>query len=204
MIPIALLDRPLLLDHQPQTSRLPSSHRFSNQLLSFHFDSLSLLTIKRITTIPQTIPQSFYQQKNTTSKISKMQSFTKIILSLAAVAGLASAAPAADAEKRQTMSGDLTYYTPGLGACGVYNGESDAIVALSWELFDQYTPNGNPNLNSLCGRQVQISLNGKTAVVTVEDRCQGCQYGDLDVPVAVFSQLADPSVGRTQMTWTFL
>ncbi|KAI0105513.1 RlpA-like double-psi beta-barrel-protein domain-containing protein-containing protein [Nemania sp. FL0031] len=134
-----------------------------------------------------------------------MQSFTKIVLALAATAGIVSAAPAtAVAEKRQTMNGDLTYYAPGLGACGVYNSESDAIVAVSWQLFDQYTPNGNPNLNSLCGRQIQINLNGKSTVVTVEDRCQGCQYGDLDVPVAVFSQLADPNVGRTQMTWTWL
>ncbi|KAI0879500.1 RlpA-like double-psi beta-barrel-protein domain-containing protein-containing protein [Hypoxylon argillaceum] len=136
-----------------------------------------------------------------------MQSFSKIILAVAATASLASAAPASAAaalSARQTMSGDLTYYTPGLGACGVYSSESDAIAALSWQLFDQYTPNGNPNLNTLCGRQIQISLGGRTAVVTVADRCEGCQYGDLDVPVAVFGELADPAVGRTQMTWTWL
>ncbi|KAI0537324.1 RlpA-like double-psi beta-barrel-protein domain-containing protein-containing protein [Xylaria digitata] len=136
-----------------------------------------------------------------------MQSFSKIVLAIAATAGLVSAAPAtspAPLESRQGMSGDLTYYAPGLGACGIYNSESDAIAAVSWQLFDQYTPNGNPNLNSLCGRQIQINLGGKSAVVTVEDRCQGCQLNDIDVPVAVFSQLADPSVGRTQMTWNWL
>ncbi|TGJ78318.1 hypothetical protein E0Z10_g10443 [Xylaria hypoxylon] len=136
-----------------------------------------------------------------------MQSFTKIALAIAATAGLVSAAPATSPvalESRQTMTGDLTYYAPGLGACGVYNSESDAIVALSWQLFDQYTPNGNPNLNSLCGRQIQINLGGNSAVVTVEDRCQGCQPNDLDVPVGVFSQLADPNVGRTQMTWSWI
>ncbi|KAI1429367.1 RlpA-like double-psi beta-barrel-protein domain-containing protein-containing protein [Xylaria sp. FL1777] len=131
-----------------------------------------------------------------------MQSFTKIILAIAATAGLVSAAPAALASR--SMSGDLTYYAPGLGACGVYNSESDAIVALSWELFDQYTPNGNPNLNSLCGRKIQISRGGKSAVVTVEDRCTGCQLNDLDVPVNVFSKLADPNAGRVQMTWNWV
>ncbi|KAI1202534.1 RlpA-like double-psi beta-barrel-protein domain-containing protein-containing protein [Nemania serpens] len=136
-----------------------------------------------------------------------MQSFTKIALAIAAAAGLVSAAPATSPvalSSRQTMSGDLTYYAPGLGACGKYNSEDDAVVALSWQLFDQYTPNGNPNLNSLCGRQIQISLGGGSAVVTVADRCQGCQYGDLDVPVKVFSQLADPNIGRTQMSWNWL
>ncbi|KAI1312130.1 RlpA-like double-psi beta-barrel-protein domain-containing protein-containing protein [Xylaria venustula] len=136
-----------------------------------------------------------------------MQSFTKIILAVAATAGLVSAAPATSSPalaSRQTQSGDLTYYAPGLGACGVTNSESDAIVALSQELFDQYTPNGNPNLNSLCGRQIQINLGGKSAVVTVEDRCTGCAYNDLDVPVAVFSQLADPSLGRVEISWSWL
>ncbi|KAH8157537.1 hypothetical protein CIB48_g10708 [Xylaria polymorpha] len=84
------------------------------------------------------------------------------------------------------------------------NSESDSIVALSKALFDQYTPNGNPNLNSLCGRQIQINLGGNSAVVTVEDRCEGCQYNDLDVPIAVFSRLADPNAGRVQMTWNWL
>ncbi|RYC65535.1 hypothetical protein CHU98_g679 [Xylaria longipes] len=134
-----------------------------------------------------------------------MQSFTKIVLAVAVTAGLVSAAPATSpAIASRDMSGDLTYYAPGLGACGVYNSEDDAIVALSYQLFDQYTPNGNPNLNSLCGKQIQINLGGNSAVVTVQDRCQGCQYNDLDVPVKVFSQLADPSAGRVQMTWNWL
>jgi hypothetical protein len=71
-------------------------------------------------------------------------------------------------------------------------------------LQDQYTPNGNPNRNSLCGRQIQINLNGASQVVTVADRCEGCQYNDLDVPIKVFSQLADPSIGRIQMSWNWL
>lgn len=135
----------------------------------------------------------------------KMQSFTKIIIALAATAGLTTAAPAKAIQTRQdTMAGDLTYYAPGLGACGVTSTEDDAVVALSWQLFDQYTPNGNPNLNTLCGKQIQINLNGASTVVTVADRCEACQLNDLDVPVKVFSQLADPDVGRVQMAWNWL
>ncbi|KAI1754321.1 RlpA-like double-psi beta-barrel-protein domain-containing protein-containing protein [Xylaria castorea] len=138
-----------------------------------------------------------------------MQSFAKIVVAavVAAATGLVSAAPAtspAAVVASRDMSGDLTYYAPGLGACGVYNSEDDAVVALSWQLFDGYTPNGNPNLNTLCGRQIQISLGGNSAVVTVRDRCQGCQKDDLDVPVKVFSQLADPDAGRVRMTWDWV
>ncbi|KAI0554177.1 RlpA-like double-psi beta-barrel-protein domain-containing protein-containing protein [Xylaria curta] len=135
-----------------------------------------------------------------------MQSFTKIVLAVAAVAGLVSAAPATSSAviESRSMSGDLTYYTPGLGACGVYNSEQDAIVALSRELFDPHTPNGNPNLNTYCGRKIKISRGGKSVVVTVRDRCEGCQKNDLDVPVKVFSQLANPNDGRVKMTWDWV
>ncbi|KAI1328392.1 RlpA-like double-psi beta-barrel-protein domain-containing protein-containing protein [Xylariaceae sp. FL0255] len=104
-----------------------------------------------------------------------------------------------------TYTGDLTYYADGLGACGVTNSESDAIVALSEILFDQYTPNGNPNNNLLCGLQIQIYGNDSTSVVvTVEDRCTACAEYDVDVPEAVFSQIADPNLGRVVVSWDWL
>jgi expansin (peptidoglycan-binding protein) len=100
--------------------------------------------------------------------------------------------------------GDLTYYTPGLGACGTVNGENDAIVAISHLIFDPKTPNGNPNKNSLCGKKIRIQRNGKSTVVQVRDRCEGCKKSDLDVPVKVFSKLAPPSAGRVKVDWTWL
>ncbi|KAI0481707.1 RlpA-like double-psi beta-barrel-protein domain-containing protein-containing protein [Xylaria cf. heliscus] len=135
-----------------------------------------------------------------------MQFFSKIALLAIAATGLVSAAPApAPAElEARAMSGDLTYYTPGLGACGVYNSESDAIVAVSKTLFDPHTPGGNPNRNSLCGKKIKISRGGKSVTVTVRDRCEGCKTNDLDVPVKIFSKLANPSAGRVQMTWNWV
>ncbi|KAI1735575.1 RlpA-like double-psi beta-barrel-protein domain-containing protein-containing protein [Xylaria scruposa] len=135
-----------------------------------------------------------------------MQSFTKIVLAAVAAAGLVSAAPGTPsaALESRSMSGDLTYYAPGLGACGVNNSEQDAIVAISKELFDPHTPNGNPNKNTYCGRKIKISRGGKSAVVTVRDRCEGCKKNDLDVPVKVFSKLANPNDGRVKMTWDWV
>lgn len=31
-----------------------------------------------------------------------------------------------------------TWYTPGLGACGFENNSSDLIVAVSWQIYDNY------------------------------------------------------------------
>lgn len=97
--------------------------------------------------------------------------------------------------------GDGTFYDTGLGACGIYNVDTDYIVALSHSLFDNYTPGGNPNLNTLCGKKINAHYNGKTVQVTVTDRCEGCAYYDLDFSPSAFSQLADQDLGRIKITW---
>lgn len=45
--------------------------------------------------------------------------------------------------------GDLTYYDPGLGACGVTSANGDKIVAVSHFLFDAVQIGSNPNTNPL-------------------------------------------------------
>ena len=74
----------------------------------------------------------------------------------------------------ETFEGDITFYVPGLGSCGFVSGPSDRIVAISKDLFDQYTPNGNPNNNPLCGKQITIDHLGQQTVCTIADRCEGC------------------------------
>lgn len=55
-----------------------------------------------------------------------MVSFSKLAIALGCVVSNVLAAPAAPAQ-----SGDMTWYTPGLGSCGWTNGEGDMIVAMS-------------------------------------------------------------------------
>ncbi|KAI1142001.1 RlpA-like double-psi beta-barrel-protein domain-containing protein-containing protein [Hypoxylon sp. FL0543] len=86
-------------------------------------------------------------------------------------------------------SGDMTYYTPGLGACGITNSESDAVVAMS------------PAQYGHCGQSIKISYNGKTATAKVVDKCPGCAGNSIDVSPTIFQQLADLSLGRVQVTW---
>uniref|UniRef100_A0A060TEI0 ARAD1D07700p n=1 Tax=Blastobotrys adeninivorans TaxID=409370 RepID=A0A060TEI0_BLAAD len=99
----------------------------------------------------------------------------------------------------ETFSGDATYYTPGLGACGWENSESDKIVALNVAQFGA-SSNGNEN----CGKKIRVQYNDKEVEVEVTDKCPGCKHGDLDLSPAAFDELADESEGRIQVTWSFV
>ncbi|CAG8531789.1 2906_t:CDS:1 [Paraglomus occultum] len=102
-----------------------------------------------------------------------------------------------------THRGDLTFYQPGLGACGRFNKASDFIAAVSHTLYDQFTIGGNPNNNSLCGRRIKVTFGSKSIFVRMVDRCEGCQPDDLDLSPAAFGKLAPLSRGRIRGSWRF-
>jgi len=102
---------------------------------------------------------------------------------------------AAPLEKRITHSGQGTWYEPGLGNCGDWDGANSPVVALSLE---RYGSGGN------CNQWVEIHHNGKTAYGKVRDSCQGCNTFDLDMSPSLFSQLAPTSAGRISITWSFM
>ncbi|KAK8093336.1 hypothetical protein PG997_000021 [Apiospora hydei] len=116
------------------------------------------------------------------------------------------------------FTGDLTYYGPGLGACGITSTDSDAIVSVSHITFDAAGANrdggGNLNANPLCGKKIRIQRDYKeeggagggnrSVDVTVVDRCTGCQPADLDTTISVFTQLAPKASGRVLMSWAWL
>lgn len=108
----------------------------------------------------------------------------------------------------KSFTGEMTYFTPGMGACGHDSGENDNMVAISMALFDQYTPNGNPNKNPLCGQTVSITgADGSSHEATIWDRCVGCAEDDLDMPQAFFNTVTSkdgkPADGRAYgMSWS--
>jgi len=105
-------------------------------------------------------------------------------------------------------SGDLTYYAPGLGACGWTSGADDRIVAVSHLLFDAFQKDvTNTNQNPLCGKRIRVKrdFGGEKSVdVVVSDRCTGCDWTDLDVSPGVFGQLAKEEQGRVVAEWAWL
>jgi hypothetical protein len=74
-----------------------------------------------------------------------------------------------------------TYFDVGLGNCGWHNVNSDLIVAISKDRYDD--ANG-----SNCGQYIHITntANGHTTWVKTVDSCPGCGYNDLGMRRAVF------------------
>ena len=100
-----------------------------------------------------------------------------------------------------TCSGDITFYDTGLGACGWTNdGTTEKVFALAHGMMGAQS-NGNP----FCGRQAEISLNGKTVVGKLVDKCGGCEGQSIDLSHALFDVLAPESAGRiSDVKWHFI
>ena len=72
----------------------------------------------------------------------------------------------------------MTYYNPGLGACGLTSSASENICAISHVLYDAHNVNGNPNDNPLCGHRIRATRfdegrgEVRSLVLVVVDRCE--------------------------------
>lgn len=97
--------------------------------------------------------------------------------------------------------GHGTFFYTGTGACGITNDDTQYIAALPWKLFDKFTPGGNPNHNTLCGKKIIVSHKGRSVVAEVVDRCEGCEKGDVDLSLAAFQELAPLEDGRINISW---
>ncbi|KAJ3297040.1 hypothetical protein HDU79_004883 [Rhizoclosmatium sp. JEL0117] len=104
-------------------------------------------------------------------------------------------AAAASEALAQQFSGSMTYYNPagGLGKCGNALQDSDYVVSMN---PSQYADN-------LCGAAICVSFNGKTVQGTLQDRCAGCAYGDIDVTPPMFTTVSSLDAGRINMQWSF-
>ncbi|KAL2057407.1 hypothetical protein ABVK25_002460 [Lepraria finkii] len=103
-----------------------------------------------------------------------------------------------------TYTGELTYYGPGLGACGVTSSDDDHIVSISHFVFNAVATGSNPNANPLCKHKIRAVRGGNSIDLTVVDRCVGCKSTDIDVSPGALRQLADPNLGRVEVTWAWL
>ncbi|KAJ2402724.1 hypothetical protein GGI23_000508 [Coemansia sp. RSA 2559] len=101
----------------------------------------------------------------------------------------------------QKFSGDGTYFTPGLGACGKTNTEDDLIAAIN---APQYGTFANPNTAPVCGRCALVKGSLGQIKVAITDKCPPCKYGDLDLSPAAFQEIGDMEDGRIPITWSFV
>ncbi|KAI0057887.1 riboflavin-aldehyde forming enzyme [Artomyces pyxidatus] len=96
-------------------------------------------------------------------------------------------------EKRQ-LGGRGTWFDVGLGACGLYNVDSDFIVALA-------TPDYAGGAH--CNQMITITANGQTASAQVRDECPSCNSGSIDMSPGLFQQFASLDVGVVEVSWNY-
>jgi expansin (peptidoglycan-binding protein) len=114
-----------------------------------------------------------------------------------------SANNAASTSQVETGGFATFYYQNGnAGACNNYNPDSALIGAIDVSWY------GNTGVASpLCGQQVLITNtdNGKQVTITIQDACPTCVNNNcIDLSVAAFDTIADPSTGMVPIKWEFL
>ena len=61
---------------------------------------------------------------------------------------------------KETFSERFTWYNVSVGytACGSLHGDDELVLALNEAQFDPFTPDHNPNHNTLCNKKVQVTM----------------------------------------------
>jgi hypothetical protein len=65
------------------------------------------------------------------------------------------------------------------------------------------TGSGSSDVQCHVPMTATVTHGGKSIQVQIVDRCVGCAEGDIDLTPAAFAALADMSLGRTDVTWSF-
>lgn len=172
------------------SSSVPSSSTTASTSSSITTTSSSILSIS--TSIPVVTSTS-------------SSSSVYVPSSTSSSAAPSSTAPSGDGSAYgPTYSGDITYYTPGTGSCGLVNSSSDPIVAISHVIMEAAGV-ANPNKNPNCGRRVKITYGGVDTIATVTDTCPGCTEGSLDLTESLFYAVAPSGDGRVHdVSWCFI
>lgn len=103
------------------------------------------------------------------------------------------------------ISGEATFYSPGMGSCGIESNDSQDVVALS-HLIMSAQGVANPNANPLCGKKIRVkhTESGKTVLATVVDTCPGCAHDDIDLSSSCFGKIAALADGRVAVSWSLV
>ncbi|ESK91981.1 non-catalytic module family expn protein [Moniliophthora roreri MCA 2997] len=93
--------------------------------------------------------------------------------------------------------GDATYYRPGgeRGACGAPNADSDIVVALPVEHY---------NNGENCWKHIGVWYDGNYVDAAIVDSCPTCGPNDIDLSEGAFRHLADLETGRMRVSWEIL
>jgi expansin (peptidoglycan-binding protein) len=94
-------------------------------------------------------------------------------------------------------SGEGTYYdADGQGNCGFDASPHDLMVAAINEV--------DYGVAEYCGAFIRVTGPTGSVDVRIVDKCPGCKRGDIDLSREAFAQIADPRLGRVQITWQLI
>lgn len=85
------------------------------------------------------------------------------------------------------------YYATGAGACGFPASPGDLMVAAM--NAEEYAG------SAVCGETVQVWGPAGEVTVRIVDLCPECKAGHLDLSLEAFSAIAEPRLGRVNITW---
>lgn len=197
-------------EKQPELGNYESRKYKRGGLSRFALPALSLAIFDKVRLGPfeRYLPKAQHKRRYTVAGILAGITVALIALIVGLAVGLTTNKKAQDlplpTSNGGPYTGDLTYYAPGLGACGITSSSSDSICAVSHIVFDAAQSGSDPNDNPLCGLKIRLQRNGTSADVTVVDRCVGCAATDIDTTTSVFSDLAEIAQGRVTVEWAWL
>ncbi|KAM7187875.1 RlpA-like double-psi beta-barrel-containing domain containing protein [Rhypophila sp. PSN 637] len=92
----------------------------------------------------------------------------------------------------------MTWYYPGLGACGQFHGDGDMVMAVDPTV---YGTNNAP----ICNKRMRVNYQGRSIVLTVVDKCPSCPPNGLDLTPAAWRQLVGSTdLGPQYGSWDFI
>eukprot|EP00834_Sanchytrium_tribonematis_P006469 NODE_479_length_6970_cov_0.750982.p3 type:complete len:289 gc:universal NODE_479_length_6970_cov_0.750982:5874-5008(-) len=92
-----------------------------------------------------------------------------------------------------SSSGKATFYDSenGYGNCGSQIPNKGLYVAISKGCYSE----------SVCGKQIKVSYQGKSVVLPVLDSCPSCDSDHIDISRDAFAQIANLDAGVIQVSW---
>ena len=98
---------------------------------------------------------------------------------------------------KTTYTGDGTFYGySGGGNCSYPNPSSPVYTGAMNAA--QY------NNAASCGACVEVTGERGTLLISIEDQCPECKFGDIDLSIDAFPMVADPIKGRVTINWKYV
>lgn len=122
----------------------------------------------------------------------------------AATSSSSSSGSSSSSDSGSGTTGLATFYTTGMGSCGIVSSDTDLIVAMAAGLMAE-TFTGNPNTNPQCGRKIKVTGSKGSVTATIVDTCPGClSLGDIDLSPSAFDMVGNEADGKIPVTWTYV